>query len=124
MGDQATRLLLSIEPGEDAEPQELEELSQRLRRDLLELEVDAVDLVREGSAPASAKGDPLTLGSLVVTLAPVALTGLMNLLQSWLARHKDATVTVKSPRGEIVVTGIPSKEQQQMIDAWVRRQGT
>ena len=77
--------------------------------------------VRSRDLPVGAKGDAVTIGALAVTLAPAALTALTNMLQSWLSRRERASVTLESRGEKIVVTGNPSKEQQRMIDAFVRR---
>jgi hypothetical protein len=44
--------------------EEVAQLSQRLRHDIQQLDVNAVDFVREGKAPAGAKGDPVSLATL------------------------------------------------------------
>jgi hypothetical protein len=119
MESNTTRLVLHIDGGADADMEELARLTDRLRADLLELDVDAVDRVHSGASPAGAKGDPVTLAALAVTLAPIALTGLMKALQTWSARHDGATVTVESDGRKIVVTGSPSKEQRQMVESFL-----
>jgi hypothetical protein len=83
------------------------------------LDVDTVKQVHSGTAPTGAKGDPVALATLAVTLAPIALTELMKALQAWLSRHERANVSVESGGEKIVVTGSPSKEQQQLIEAFI-----
>jgi hypothetical protein len=120
-----TELTISIDAGPGADEQELAELTQHLRDDLLETGVEPVEQVRRAEAPAGSKGDAVTLATLAVTLAPIALREFMKALQTWLSRHERASVTVVESGGEkIVVTGSPSKEQQQVIDALVRRRKT
>jgi len=120
--DQPVSFSLYIDAGPEADDEESDVLARRLREDLFGLDLDSVELVREGPAKAGTKGHPLTLGALAVTLAPVMVTALMNMLQSWLSRHKEAVITVKGAQGEIAVTGVPSKEQQQVIKDWLSRQ--
>jgi len=117
-------LTIALHAGPEADEEELQQLSQRLRHDLLELDVDSVEGIRQDSVPAGSKGAMgglITLGSLAVSLGPVALTALLNMLQSWLKRHHDATVNLKMGGDEITVTGSPSKEQQQLIELWLSR---
>jgi hypothetical protein len=121
MANHPARLVIHIDAGAEADQEEQAELAQRLRENLLELDVDTVEQVRSGAAPAGAKGDPMTLATLAVTLAPIALTELMKALQSWLSRHERASVSVESGAEKIVVTGSPSKEQQQLIEAFIGR---
>ena len=72
------------------------------------------------AAPRRAKGDPVTLGTLAVTLAPIVLTGLTKALKTWLARHERASVSLESGGEKLVLTGSPSKEQRQLVDAFIR----
>jgi hypothetical protein len=118
---QPVQLTLHLHAGTEADREEQAHLTQRLRENLLELNVDRVEPVRSGTTPAGAKGDPATLAALVVTMAPMALTEVMKALQTWLSRHDRASVSVESGGGKIVVTGSPSKEQQQLIEAFVSR---
>lgn len=116
------QLTLSVDAGQQADLQESAELTRRLRQVILAGDIDKVDLVRNASAPLGAKGDPVTLTALAVTLAPVALTGLFNMLQSWLTRHERATVTVENGSEKLTLTGSLSPQQQQTVAAFLGRQ--
>jgi hypothetical protein len=116
--------LLHLDLGTEADNEEQALLAQRLREDLLKLDVDAVEPVPSGETPVGAKGDPLVLTTLLVTLAPMALTEFMKALQAWLTRHERASVSVESGAEKIVVTGSPSREQQRLIEAFVSRHKT
>jgi len=124
VANQAARFMFCIDAGPEADKEEQAQLAQRLRDNLLELDVDTVEQVRTGTAPAGAKGDPLSLTTLAVTLAPMVLTEVMKALQGWLSRHDRASVSVEAGGEKIVVTGSPSKEQQQLIEAFVNRHKT
>jgi hypothetical protein len=121
MAESPTLLTLSVNAGRDADDEESTELTRRLRQYFLDREVDKVEFAGSASLPAGAKGDPVTLTSLVVTLAPVALTGLLTMLQSWLTRHERATVTLESGGEKLTLTGTPSREQQQTLAAFLNR---
>jgi hypothetical protein len=113
------QLTLSVESGPGTDQQESAELARRLRQVILDSDVDRADFVRSGSPPPGSKGDVVTLASLAVTLAPVALTGLITTLQSWLSRHDRATVTVESGGEKLTLTGNLSREQQQTVAAFL-----
>lgn len=119
MTAQPTELMLSIGAGPAADEQELAELTQHLREDLLETGVESVEQVRGAKAPAGSKGDAVTLATLAVTLAPTALTGLISMLQSWLTRHERTSVTLQKGDQIVTVTGTLSKDQQQLIADWL-----
>ena len=122
MAESTARLTLSVDAGRDADLQESAELGRHLRQYLLDRDVDKVEFARGSDPlPAGAKGDPISLTSLVVTLAPVALTGILGLLQQWLTRHERATVTLESGGEKFTLSGIPSREQQQTLAAFLER---
>jgi len=121
MADLPAQLTLHIDAGPEADEEEQARLIQHLRQTLLDTDVDTVEQVHSGTAPAGAKGDPVALASLAITLAPIALSGVVKALQAWLSRHERASVSVESGGEKIVVTGSPSREQQQLIDAFVNR---
>lgn len=72
--------MLRIDAGPGADDEEVAELSQQLRKDLLELDVETIDLVHTGEAPSGTKGDTITLSALAVTLAPAVLEGLISVV--------------------------------------------
>jgi hypothetical protein len=121
MIDSPRHLLLTLGAGPDADDEELAELGLQLRNELLELDVEGVDPVRRGTAPAQAKGDPITLAALAVTLAPIALTKLIEVVQAWVTRHEKASVMVESGGEKITITGSPSKEQQRALETFIGR---
>jgi hypothetical protein len=121
MAEYSPPLTISVDAGQDADLQESAELTRRLRQFMLDSDVDKVDFVRTGEAPAGSKGDIVSLTSLAVALAPVALTTLGGILQSWLTRHERASVTVESGGEKFTMIGSLSREQQQALDAFLDR---
>ena len=113
MSTTRAELLLTIAPAPDADLQELGDLTQQLRAAVLESDADGVEPVVANSAPAGAKGEPVTLAALAVIIAPKAVEGLIQIIQNWLSRHERATVTVKSGDAELTITGESSAEQRQ-----------
>jgi hypothetical protein len=120
MDRQPTTVVLHIDAPE-ADSEEQAKLTERLQQELADLDVETVERVRAGTAPAGAKGDPITLAALAVTLAPVALKSVTDLLQSWLSRHERASVTLESGGAKITLTGTPSKDEVRIAEAWVAR---
>ncbi|MFB3922952.1 MAG: hypothetical protein ACE145_14600 [Terriglobia bacterium] len=120
MATYPTELMLTIGAGSAADEQELADLSQRLRDDLIEIGADSAQAVRVPEAPAGAKGDPASLATLAVTLAPAALTGLITMLQSWLTRHERTSLTLEKGDEKITVTGTLSRDQQRVIADWLK----
>jgi Effector Associated Constant Component 1 len=123
MTDKPTRLLLRIAAGPDTDSEEVGELTRQLRQELLERDLDAVDRVGATIAPTGAKGDPVTLGTLLVTLAAKGgvLTTVINTIQSWLARQERHSVTVEIGGDKLVLSSASSEQEQQLIDAFINR---
>jgi hypothetical protein len=121
MSSPPSSVRISIDNGAESDQEELAQLGQRLRRDIQNLDVEAVEFVRDGAAPAGAKGDPLTMASLAVTLAPVVLKPLFDMLQNWTARHNNSTVTIEMGSDKLTMTGSPSKEQLAVIQAVLQK---
>jgi hypothetical protein len=121
MSPATSSVRINIDGGAQRDHEEMAALGQRLRREIQQLDVDTVDFVREGAAPAGAKGDPVTLASLAVTLAPVVLKSLFDLVQGWTTRHNNASVTIEMGGDKVTLTGAPSKEQLAVIQAVVQK---
>jgi hypothetical protein len=116
-------LTLQIEAGPDADAQELDELTRRLRQQLLELDVRTVEPVRKPSPPGTRAVDAVALGSLVVTLArsPDLLKGVVGVIQNWLASSRARTIELQIAGDSLKVGGLSADEQRQLIDLFVER---
>ena len=87
----------AISLGDQVDDEELDQLTRRLRDEIADLGVEQVKLAPGGTLPAGAKGEPITIGSLIVSLASAGVfTGLIDLLKSWVHRGEGRTVTVKA----------------------------
>ena len=115
-------MVININSSPDDDNEQLERLTHQLNEDLRELDIDKVDLIRKGDAPIGAKGDVMTWGSLLVTLASSGvLSTLVNTLQSWLTRHERQSMTIEIGGDKLQITGISSEEQKRLIEDWINR---
>jgi hypothetical protein len=125
--DQVTLL---IEGKPDTDREELAQVTAQLRRQLLELDVEKVELARGGQIPPGSKvADPITIGALVVTLGPAAIQAVMGLVQSWLAQgsHRDRPVnSIKITLGEdsLELSNASPEQLQQFTRAFLARHPT
>ena len=95
MPDQPLALTISLR--DDVDEEELAHVTRNLRDEIAELGVERVGLAPGTALPPGAKGDPITIGSLVVTLASAGVfTGLIELLKSWALRREGRTVHFKA----------------------------
>lgn len=99
MSERALDLTISLQ--DEVDDEELDRLTRQLRDEIAELDVEAVGLAPGTELPPGAKGDPITIGSIVVALASAGVfTGLIELLKSWALRREARTITLKAKVGE------------------------
>lgn len=117
---------LKIELAEpDADPEAVDELTQSLRLELLELDVDDVSPVSVGPAPPGSKGLELAaIGALLVQVKGTvgAVSAVVSALRSWLQRgptpRRSLKVTVNGQTLEL--TAATAEQQQQVVDEFLR----
>jgi hypothetical protein len=123
MTERQAQLAVLVEDLE-ADPEELADLTVHLRRELLGLEVEQVELARAGAPPPGSRAvDLVALGTLVVTIAKSDLliavwppSG-----RGWRAGSQQRSVKVTLDGDTLELTGLSSKEQCQVIDQWLSR---
>lgn len=80
----------------DATDDELDRFTRRLLTELRELDVESVELLKEGTAPAGTmSGDVVTIGSIALATLPAALPSVIALMQAWIMRGQGRTVKFK-----------------------------
>jgi len=95
MSENSAELLieLSLEGGDATE---LDELARQLRAEVAELNVDSIQQISLGAAPAGTKAvDMAAIGQMAVSLAPAVVPPLFDLLKSWVQRKPSTPVKVK-----------------------------
>jgi hypothetical protein len=124
MSEPRGELAAVLDAGPDYDAEELHELTQRLRGELLELDVDAVALRGEGDAPEGAKGiELLAIGGLVVRFAlqTKVLRSVVDTTIAWLGRQQARSVKLTLDGDTLEVSGVSSDEQSRLIEQWVAR---
>jgi hypothetical protein len=124
MAEGSTEIALHVDAGDDADAEEVSELTAKLRRQLLELDVASVDRPVEGEAPEGTRGiDVLALGTLIIQLAKSsgALKSVVTTVQRWLSGHQQRTVKLEVDGDTLVVTGVSSGDQARLITSWIER---
>jgi len=115
-------LSVVVQPGSDTDSEELAQLADRLRAELLDLGVDAVPRPARGEAPEDVKGAGLLAAAeLVVGLvaSPAVLASVIDAVQSWLGRNRARSVKLTLEGDSLEVSGVSSAEPERLIDLWV-----
>jgi len=127
MGVSQAELSVELQAGPDTDAEDLAQFADRLRAELLDLDVDTVRQPVRGEAPEDAKGaDLLAAGQLVVGLAasPEVLASIIGAVRSWLGRNRARSVKLTICEDALEVSGVSSAEQDRLIDLWVARHAT
>jgi hypothetical protein len=119
------RLTLAIEGAPDSDAEELARLTGQLRSQLLELDVDRVDLVRGGQAPPGSKvADPITIGAIIITLAPTVIQAVIGLVQNWHKDHPVSSVKVTLGDDSLELSNASPEQLEQLARAFIARHST
>jgi hypothetical protein len=112
-------LAMRVQPAPGGDAEELAELTGRLRAELLELDVASVEFAVDGQVPGRAKGVGSAVGWLAVRLGNASgLRSVLAVLADWCSRS-GRTVEVSCGGDVLKVTGVSSRQQDQIIDAWL-----
>jgi hypothetical protein len=114
-------LTVAIDGDEGSDHGDVERLTAQLRRQLLELDVDDVALVRGGDVPPGAKPvDPVTLGALAVTLGPALLQAVVGLVETWTRSRPVRSVKMTIGGDSIELTG-NDEQHDELVRMFVAR---
>lgn len=115
--DQTLELWMDVD---DADAEELERLAVQLRRQLEDLEVEAVESIPGTAAPEGSKAlDWVVIGGLLVKFGPGALAAVVGTVQAWVARDTRRSVTIRDGDRELVLEDATAEQQQQLVDAFL-----
>jgi hypothetical protein len=108
-----SELTLTIDGTEDADEEMLDQLTCRLERELLDLEIEKIKRVTDGEAPEGTMSgtDAVTVNQLLLVTLPTVLPALIVMLHGWLMRNQGESrrVMVKTKDG-LEVSFTPDKK--------------
>jgi hypothetical protein len=123
MEERSATLGIQLAVGPDTDAEEVAEATLRLRRELLDLDVEAVELARAGEPPPGTRAVELAeLGALLVTVAQSQLLGpVLAAVRSWLAGSPQRSIKLELDGDVLELSGVSSAEQRRLTDEWLRR---
>ena len=120
----AAELHLSLQE-EGAETERLDDLAGLLRRELLQLDVDAVTRLPAGAAPSDSRAvDAGAVGGLLVSLGHTAgeLKTVIQAVQRWLARgQQPRTVRVEIDGEVLELSNASAADQSHLVELFITR---
>ncbi|HWD46087.1 MAG TPA: hypothetical protein VHM23_20635 [Actinomycetota bacterium] len=123
MEERPATLGIQVGAGSDADAEEIAEATLQLRRELLDLDVDAVELPAAGEPPPGSRGVELAaFGALLVTVSQSQLLGpVIAAVRAWLAGGPQRSIKLELDGDTLELTGMSSNEQRRLVDEWLRR---
>jgi len=124
MDEHPSTLGVQVAVGPDGDAEEITEATLQLRRELLDLDVDAVEVPAAGEPPPGSRAvDVAALGALLVHLADSQLlASVVAAIGSWLAASSRRSIKLELGGDVLELTGVSSKEQRRLTDEWLARQ--
>jgi hypothetical protein len=114
-------LTVEIDAGHDADAAEVLRLTSQLRRQLMELDLEAVDPPVTGAPPGTKASDGAILGVLLVTLAPAVLRATVEVIQAWLATAQARTARIELDGDVLELTGVSTEDQHSLVTSFLDR---
>jgi hypothetical protein len=114
----AEGLIMQVRLAGDGDAEELAELSGRLRAELLDFDVQAVERVPQSDVPEGAKGLPAVAGWLAVHLGGASLRDVLAAIADWVIRN-NRSVEISSGGDVLKLSRATPEEQRKIIDAWL-----
>jgi hypothetical protein len=123
MDEHVAALGVQVAVGFDGDALEVARATLQLRRELLDLDVDAVDAPGAGEPPPGARGmDVAAVGALVVNFADSqVLAAVVTAIRSWLAGSPRRSIKLELGGDVLELTGVSSAEQRRLTDEWLAR---
>ncbi len=123
MNEHPATLAIQVTVGPDGDVEEIARATAYLRRELLDLDVDAVEMPGAGVPPPGARAvDVAAIGALVVNLADSQLLAAVAMaVRSWLAGSPRRSIKLDLDGDALELTGVSSREQRRLTDEWLAR---
>lgn len=116
----SSELLVQVGPDSDGDQEDLVGLALRLRAELLDVDVDAVELLTEDNVPEGAKGLATLAGALAVRVGEAGLKTVLAKIVDWVRRN-GRTVEATIDGDTIKLTNATREQQAAVLDAWLAR---
>jgi hypothetical protein len=122
MDERPAPLGIQVAGGPDDDAEQLAEATMQLRRELLDLDVEGVEVPGAGEPPGTRAVELAALGALVVTVSQSQLLApVVAAIRSWPAGSPRRSIKLELDGDTLELTGVSSKEQQRLVDEWLRR---
>ncbi|WP_129840798.1 hypothetical protein [Streptomyces sp. RFCAC02] len=120
--DRDGTVVVRVLPGPDTDGEDLADLAQSLRGDLLDLDVEDVAPLTDADVPQGAKGLGTVAGGMLVRIGvSAALRSVVAAVKRWTARDAARSVEIQFGDDVLRVTGVTAQRQEELIEVWLER---
>jgi hypothetical protein len=121
MEENPIKLKLMIDAGPEADSERLELLTHELRRELMDQDVDLVEIPElKEKPPEGAKVVGIAeVGTILVTLAPSALSPVIGCINSWVSNKSAGEIVIDLNGQKLQLKNIPSSERQKIVSEFI-----
>jgi hypothetical protein len=122
-GELQYELIITINPEPDSDSHTLSQDSEYLLEELRYVDFEELRRATAGSSPAGTRApDAVTIGTFVGVLSsPVVLRSAAAVIQSWLERKKQGSVTLKIGDDSLELSSASSRERAALVESFLRR---
>jgi hypothetical protein len=125
VAERSSALGIHLACGPDADDEEVAEAASQLRRELLDLDVEAVETPRAGEPPEGTRAvEVAAVGSLLVTAGPQFLAAVIGVVRAWLGRSQQRSIRLELDGDVLELTGLPTDQQRTLANEWLRQHGS
>ena len=123
MDEHPAALGVQVAVGPEGDAAEVAQATLQLRRELLDLDVDTVEMPGAGEPPPGSRAvDVAAVGALVVNIADSQLlAAVVGAVRSWLAGSFRRSIKLELGGDVLELTGVSSREQRRLTDEWLAR---
>ena len=123
MDEHPAALGVQVAVGPEGDAAEVAQATLQLRRELLDLDVDTVEMPGAGEPPPGSRAvDVAAVGALVLNIADSQLlAAVVGAVRSWLAGSFRRSIKLELGGDALELTGVSSREQRRLTDEWLAR---
>ncbi len=113
-------ILVRLGDTQELQEDDLPIVLRRLRTELLDLDLAAVEALATDTVPDGAKGASKIAGALAVRLGMAGLKAVVTRLREWVSRN-GRSLEITLDGDTLKLTGVTPEQQDKLIEAWLAR---
>lgn len=121
MSEPMLELRVEVGLAADADTTELDEAARGLRSELLELDVQGVERMTDGTPPDGARGLDIAIGGLILTAAKEMITAVVRTAEHWASRGSNRSVKLTIGEDSLELSDVSDEDQRRLVEMFLSR---